>query len=55
MKCNEDRQRSNVAHKIELTDGRVVFNPQVDMLLQSEAEISGGGEVLSAQLVFFHF
>lgn len=45
-------------HHVEVqtvdTNGRVVLDAQVNVLLNAEAEIAGSGEVLTAQLVFAH-
>lgn len=45
-------------HDVEVqavnADRRVVLDAQVDVFLDSEAEVAGGGEVVAAQLVLAH-
>ena len=54
-----DVHAGSAQHHVEVhainTDRRVVFDTQVDVFLDSEAEVAVGTEVLTAQLVLKHF
>lgn len=36
------------------SDGGIVLDAQVNVLLNTEAKVSGGGEIVASQLVFTH-